>query len=121
VEMIFYPVVNEASRALEENVVVRSSDLDIASVLGMGFPAYRGGVVFWGDSVGREHIYSKLNQWSSQYGPFFKPSGPLQRAVHGKYQLVCETQLLYYSCPSIHLKGVWCLIKSCPSFFQLEA
>lgn len=41
VEMIFYPVVNEASRALEENVVVRSSDLDIASVLGMGFPAYR--------------------------------------------------------------------------------
>ncbi|CAK9203542.1 unnamed protein product [Sphagnum troendelagicum] len=87
VEMIFYPVVNEASRALEENVVVRSSDLDIASVLGMGFPAYRGGVVFWGDSVGLEHIYSKLNQWSSQYGPFFKPSGPLQRAVHGKYQL----------------------------------
>jgi enoyl-CoA hydratase/3-hydroxyacyl-CoA dehydrogenase len=87
VEMIFYPVVNEASRALEENVVVRSSDLDIASVLGMGFPAYRGGVVFWGDSVGLEHIYSKLNQWSSQYGPFFKPSSPLQRAVHGKYQL----------------------------------
>jgi enoyl-CoA hydratase/3-hydroxyacyl-CoA dehydrogenase len=41
VEMIFYPVVNEASRALEESVVVRSSDLDIASVLGMGFPAYR--------------------------------------------------------------------------------
>lgn len=41
VEMIFYGVVNEACRVLDEDVVVRSADLDIASVLGMGFPAYR--------------------------------------------------------------------------------
>ncbi|WOL08343.1 peroxisomal fatty acid beta-oxidation multifunctional protein [Canna indica] len=40
-EMIFFPVVNEACRVLEEGVVIRASDLDIASVLGMGFPRYR--------------------------------------------------------------------------------
>jgi len=41
VEMVFFGVVNEACRVLDEDVVVRSADLDIASVLGMGFPAYR--------------------------------------------------------------------------------
>lgn len=40
-EMVFFPVVNEACRVMEEQVVVRASDLDIASVLGMGFPRYR--------------------------------------------------------------------------------
>lgn len=41
VEMVFFGVVNEACRVLEEDIVVRSADLDIASVLGMGFPSYR--------------------------------------------------------------------------------
>lgn len=41
VEMVLFPVVNEACRVLEEGVVVRASDLDIASVLGMSFPSYR--------------------------------------------------------------------------------
>lgn len=87
VEMIFYGVVNEACRVLDEDVVVRSADLDIASVLGMGFPAYRGGVVFWGDHVGVERIYSKLKHWSTLYGSFYQPSAALERAAHGKYPL----------------------------------
>lgn len=41
VEMILFPVVNEACRVLEDGVVVRASDLDVASVLGMSFPSYR--------------------------------------------------------------------------------
>ncbi|KAJ0591550.1 putative isomerase, 3-hydroxyacyl-CoA dehydrogenase, Enoyl-CoA hydratase [Helianthus annuus] len=39
--MVLFPVVNEACRVLEEQIVVRASDLDIASVLGMSFPRYR--------------------------------------------------------------------------------
>jgi len=50
-------------------------------------------VVFWGDSVGVECIYSKLKHWSSLYGPFYKPSVPLERAAHGKYSLVCTESL----------------------------
>ena len=41
VEMILFPVVNEACRVLDEGVVIRASDLDVASVLGMSFPSYR--------------------------------------------------------------------------------
>ena len=40
-EMILFPIVNEACRVLDEGVVVRASDLDITSVLGMSFPSYR--------------------------------------------------------------------------------
>jgi len=41
VEMIFFPVVNEACRVLAEGIAVKASDLDIAAVMGMGFPPYR--------------------------------------------------------------------------------
>lgn len=39
--MIFFPVVNEACRVYAEGIAVKAADLDIASVMGMGFPPYR--------------------------------------------------------------------------------
>ncbi|XVF34858.1 hypothetical protein REPUB_Repub18cG0094700 [Reevesia pubescens] len=84
VEMILFPVVNEACRVLDEGVVVRASDLDIASVLGMSFPSYRGGIVFWADTVGANHVYNSLKKWSETYGSFYKPSKFLEeRAIKG--------------------------------------
>lgn len=41
VEVILFPVVNEACRILAEGIAVKASDLDIASVIGLGFPSYR--------------------------------------------------------------------------------
>jgi len=83
-EMILFPVVNEACRVLDEGVVVRASDLDVASVLGMSFPSYRGGIVFWADTVGPKHIYTSLKKWSEVYGTFYKPSKFLEeRATKG--------------------------------------
>ncbi|XP_028077342.1 peroxisomal fatty acid beta-oxidation multifunctional protein AIM1 [Camellia sinensis] len=84
VEMVLFPVVNEACRVMDEGVVVRASDLDIASVLGMSFPSYRGGIVFWADTVGPNHIYTSLKKWSELYGKFYKPSRFLEeRATKG--------------------------------------
>ncbi|XP_060209805.1 peroxisomal fatty acid beta-oxidation multifunctional protein AIM1-like isoform X2 [Lycium barbarum] len=84
VEMILFPVVNEACRVLDEGIVVRASDLDVASVLGMSFPSYRGGIVFWADTVGAGHIYKSLRKWSELYGNCFKPSKFLEeRAAKG--------------------------------------
>ncbi|CAI9293303.1 unnamed protein product [Lactuca saligna] len=84
VEMVLFPVVNEACRVLEEKIVVKASDLDIASVLGMSFPSYRGGIVFWADVVGSKHIYTSLKKWSEKYGNFYKPSRFLEeRAMNG--------------------------------------
>ncbi|XP_010050568.3 peroxisomal fatty acid beta-oxidation multifunctional protein AIM1 isoform X1 [Eucalyptus grandis] len=84
VEMLLFPVVNEACRVLDEEVVIRASDLDIASVLGMSFPSFRGGLVFWGDLVGPNHIYKNLKKWSELYGNFYRPSRFLEeRATKG--------------------------------------
>uniref|UniRef100_A0A803Q504 3-hydroxyacyl-CoA dehydrogenase n=1 Tax=Cannabis sativa TaxID=3483 RepID=A0A803Q504_CANSA len=84
VEMMFFPVVNEACRVLAEGIAVKAADLDIASVMGMGFPPYRGGVIFWADSIGSKYIYSKLEEWSKIYGGFFKPCAYLaERAAKG--------------------------------------
>ncbi|OIW21624.1 hypothetical protein TanjilG_06782 [Lupinus angustifolius] len=84
IEMILFPVVNEASRVLDEGIAVKATDLDISSVMGMGFPPYRGGIIFWADSLGSEYIYSRLEEWSKLYGPLFKPSAYLaQRAAKG--------------------------------------
>ncbi|KAK3138997.1 hypothetical protein QOZ80_5AG0376290 [Eleusine coracana subsp. coracana] len=73
VEMIFLPVVNEACRVLDEGIAVKASDLDVASIMGMGFPSYRGGVMFWADSLGAKYVYTRLEEWSKDYGEFFKP------------------------------------------------
>ncbi|KAI5071432.1 hypothetical protein GOP47_0013683 [Adiantum capillus-veneris] len=73
VERMFFPVVNEACRILDEKIAVKASDLDISSVLGFGFPAYRGGVVFWGDSLGAACVCDKLREWSKTFGTFYQP------------------------------------------------
>jgi enoyl-CoA hydratase/3-hydroxyacyl-CoA dehydrogenase len=41
VEMVFFPVINEACQVLSEGIANKASDLDIASIFGMGFPPYR--------------------------------------------------------------------------------
>lgn len=113
VEMVFFPVVNEACRVLDEGIAVKASDLDIASIMGMGFPPYRflfwsaleliekfiltlpmsflvlykkprGGIMFWADTLGANYIFERLEAWSKMYGDFFKPCSYLtERATKG--------------------------------------
>ncbi|KAL4565778.1 hypothetical protein LXL04_029884 [Taraxacum kok-saghyz] len=84
IEMIFFPVVNEACRVYAEGIAVKAADLDIAGVMGMGFPPYRGGIMFWADKLGSKYVYSRLEEWSKMYGEFFKPCAYLaQRAALG--------------------------------------
>ncbi|GLJ12630.1 hypothetical protein SUGI_0194880 [Cryptomeria japonica] len=82
--MIFFPFVNESCRVLDEGIAIKASDLDISSILGLGFPAYRGGIMFWADSVGAGHVYSSLQKWSESFGSFYKPCEFLEeRATKG--------------------------------------
>ncbi|KAI8002788.1 hypothetical protein LOK49_LG08G03231 [Camellia lanceoleosa] len=84
VEMIFFPVVNEACRVFAEGIAVKAADIDIAAVMGMGFPPYRGGIMFWADSLGSKYVCSRLEEWSNMYGGFFKPCAFLtERAAKG--------------------------------------
>jgi enoyl-CoA hydratase/3-hydroxyacyl-CoA dehydrogenase len=73
---IFFPVVNEGCRVVAEGVVDKPSDLDVASVMAMGFPAARGGLIFWADLVGADKIVKALDGWAKALPPhagFFEP------------------------------------------------
>ncbi|HET9469682.1 MAG TPA: 3-hydroxyacyl-CoA dehydrogenase NAD-binding domain-containing protein, partial [Usitatibacter sp.] len=49
---LLYPMVNEGAKILEEKIAIRASDLDVIWVYGYGWPVYRGGPMFWADSLG---------------------------------------------------------------------
>ncbi|XP_071742588.1 glyoxysomal fatty acid beta-oxidation multifunctional protein MFP-a-like [Rutidosis leptorrhynchoides] len=77
--IIMFPVVNEACRILEQKIVVKASDIDVVSVLAMGFPSYRGGIIYWANNtIGYKYIHSRLETWASKYGEFFKPCAYLK-------------------------------------------
>lgn len=84
-EAIFFPVVNESARVLAEGVVERAADLDIATVLSMGFPAHKGGIIKWADTVGARRIVDGLEAWQArvpaQHKGFFEPCALLKQAA----------------------------------------
>jgi 3-hydroxyacyl-CoA dehydrogenase len=54
VERCIYALVNEGARIVEEGIAQRSSDVDMVYLNGYGFPAYRGGPMFYADQVGTD-------------------------------------------------------------------
>ena len=74
-ERCLYPMVNEGAKILEEKMAQRASDIDIVWINGYGWPVYRGGPMFWADSVGLATITARL----SHYG--FEPAAMLSRLV----------------------------------------
>lgn len=67
-------MVAEAYRVLEEGVARNASDLDVAMVLGAGFPDFRGGVVDYARDAGIEQVRVRLEQLAAEYGERFFPS-----------------------------------------------
>lgn len=57
---LFLPIVLEAVRVLEEGIVRDGRDIDLAVIHGLGFPAFRGGVLAWADSLGVAEIVKRL-------------------------------------------------------------
>jgi 3-hydroxyacyl-CoA dehydrogenase / enoyl-CoA hydratase / 3-hydroxybutyryl-CoA epimerase len=72
-------MINEASRILEEKIVVESSIIDFAMVAGTGFPAYKGGILSYANEVGIDFIVSELENYEEEFGLRFKPSELLKQ------------------------------------------
>jgi 3-hydroxyacyl-CoA dehydrogenase len=84
-ERCIYPMINEGAKILEEKIAIRPSDIDIVWINGYGWPAYRGGPMFYGDTVGLETVVAKLKEYSSKLGADFSISPLLERlAAEGK-------------------------------------
>jgi len=61
-ERSIYPMINEGAKILEEGKAYRASDIDIVWLNGYGFPAYRGGPMFYADTVGLPVVVAKLRE-----------------------------------------------------------
>ncbi len=68
VERLVLPMINEGARILEERIAYRSSDIDVIWVYGYGFPAWRGGPMFYADAVGLPAIRDRLSALAETAG-----------------------------------------------------
>jgi 3-hydroxyacyl-CoA dehydrogenase/enoyl-CoA hydratase/3-hydroxybutyryl-CoA epimerase len=81
-----YPMVNEAARALTDRIVASPDDGDLALVMGIGWPPFRGGLLKWADDVGVARIVERLDEWAAGIDPRFAPAMALRdRRATGFY------------------------------------
>jgi 3-hydroxyacyl-CoA dehydrogenase len=87
VDRCLYALVNEGARILEEGFALRSVDIDIIYVTGYGFPAYRGGPMWYADSVGLKNVYDRLCEFNRQHGELWEPAPLLKHLAEtgGKF------------------------------------
>src|SRR5215218_3471385 len=71
VERTLYSMVNEGAKILEEGIAQRASDIDVVWVYGYGWPVYRGGPMFWADTVGLQNIVDGLKRQEERMGSDF--------------------------------------------------
>jgi 3-hydroxyacyl-CoA dehydrogenase/enoyl-CoA hydratase/3-hydroxybutyryl-CoA epimerase len=64
-------MVNEAAKCLEEKVVKNAKYLDMAMIMGCGFPAFRGGVLRYADARGIKQVVARLQELNKKYGERF--------------------------------------------------
>ncbi|MBV7534627.1 enoyl-CoA hydratase/isomerase family protein [Duganella sp. sic0402] len=86
VERLVYALVNEGALILEEGIALRASDIDMVYLTGYGFPLYRGGPMFYADTVGLPNVLAAINKYARGHqGGAWKPAPLLQRlAAEGK-------------------------------------
>ncbi len=86
-------MLNEAARVLDEGIVKRASDVDLAMIMGTGFPPFRGGLLRFADTIHARTILSRLEDLEARYGARFAPADLIRR-------LARENRGFYESFPS---------------------
>jgi 3-hydroxyacyl-CoA dehydrogenase len=85
VDRCIYALVNEGARILEEGFALRAVDIDIIYINGYGFPAHRGGPMWFADTVGLRKVYDRVCEFQRQHGVLWEPAPLLkQLAEQGK-------------------------------------
>jgi 3-hydroxyacyl-CoA dehydrogenase len=83
VDRLIYALVNEGARILEEGYALRAVDIDIIYLTGYGFPAHRGGPMWYADTVGLKKVYDRISEFHQQHGELWEPAPLLKRLAEG--------------------------------------
>jgi 3-hydroxyacyl-CoA dehydrogenase len=86
-ERCMYALANTGAEILEEGIALRAGDIDIVYIYGYGFPRYRGGPMFYADSVGLDKVYESVKRFHKAHGEFWTPAPLLERLARegGKF------------------------------------
>jgi 3-hydroxyacyl-CoA dehydrogenase len=77
-----FALINEGFKILEEGIAQRPSDIDVVYAFGYGFPAFRGGPMFYAETIGLEKVYQSICQFGATYGEeFWQPAALLKQLV----------------------------------------
>src|SRR5690348_5759804 len=79
VDRCIYALVNEGARILEEGYAARAVDIDIIYINGYGFPAYRGGPMWYADTVGLKKVYDRITEFQRTHGELWEPAPLLKK------------------------------------------
>jgi 3-hydroxyacyl-CoA dehydrogenase len=93
VDRCILALVNEGARILEEGVALRAVDIDIVYLNGYGFPAWRGGPMFYADTVGLKNVLARIEEFEKQHGSELWAPAPLLKGLAdagGTFQVLDE-------------------------------
>jgi 3-hydroxyacyl-CoA dehydrogenase len=76
-----FMMVNEGARILEEGIASRASDIDAIWLNGYGFPAYRGGPMFWAEQYGLGRVVAGIEAFHNRLGAGTWRVAPLLRRL----------------------------------------
>jgi len=79
IERTIYALINEGARVLEEGYASRAADIDVVYTNGYGFPAWRGGPMFYADRVGLAKVYERVSAFHRELGQRWEPAPLLAR------------------------------------------
>jgi len=76
---LLHPLVNEGARIVEEGIAARASDIDVVYVNGYGFPAWRGGPMYWAEHAGLQSVVDTMRRLTATHGARWAPASLLER------------------------------------------
>jgi len=79
VDRCILALVNEGARILEEGISLRAVDIDIIYLNGYGFPAYRGGPMWYADTLGLNKVRDRIAELHRQHGEHWEPAPLLNK------------------------------------------
>jgi 3-hydroxyacyl-CoA dehydrogenase len=79
IERTQYALINEGAKILEEGIALRAIDIDIIYLNGYGYPAWRGGPMWYADTIGLKRVYERVRQFHEEHGELWTPAPLLKK------------------------------------------
>ena len=86
-DRILFAMINEGAKVLEEGIAARALDIDLVYLHGYGFPAFRGGPMFYADAIGLDKVLAGVRTFAKEDSFAWRPSALLEKlaADGGKF------------------------------------